>query len=373
MLKKLNYDEVYNRFKEKGLLLLDKEYISSATKMNCVDSYGYKYKIGNGSLMDGSYPEPFNKFNPYTLENVQHFLNKESNGSKLVTTKYEGSRMDLCITCEKCGKPFNRKWASVMQDKSFICDDCKENPQKYTLEQIKYLFKQQKLKVIDDKYYGNNIPLNCIDELGYKVKISYANLLFHKKPNRFSLKHNEDNYLYNINNYFNLNNINCTALRYSEKELIGNCFVSYCKCECGKIFKTTWSAIKNNQYRCKKCSSSMSKGEYRVKKFFEENNILYVSQKKFKDCKVIRKLPFDFYLPQYNCCIEVDGQQHYFPNKFSKEENEFESFEKRKRYDKIKDEYCKNNNIDLLRINYNDLRRKNNNYIDILSNKFIKK
>ena len=51
MLKKLNYDEVYNRFKEKGLLLLDKEYISSATKMNCVDSYGYKYKIGNGSLM----------------------------------------------------------------------------------------------------------------------------------------------------------------------------------------------------------------------------------------------------------------------------------------------------------------------------------
>src|SRR5574344_2240438 len=110
MLKKLSYDEVYNRFKEKGLLLIDKKYISSSTKMNCMDSYGYKYKIGNNSLTSGFYPEPFNKFNPYTLENVQHFLDKESNGSKLITTKYKDSRMDLYITCEKCGKSFKRKW-----------------------------------------------------------------------------------------------------------------------------------------------------------------------------------------------------------------------------------------------------------------------
>lgn len=372
MLKKLNYDEVYNRFKDKGLFLVDKKYVSSSKRMNCVDLYGYKYQISNNSLMNGSLPEPFNKFNPYTLENVQYFLDKESNGSKLLTIKYENSRMDLFITCEKCGNKFNRKWSTIMQNKSFICDGCKESPQKYTLEEIKKLFGNYKLKVTDNEYFGNNIPINCIDEYGYKVKISYANLLFNKKPNKFSIKFNKENYIYNINNYFKIKNINCLALNYSEN-MMNNYNIIYCKCECGKIFKTNWGAIKSEQYRCKKCSKCASRGEYKVKKFLEENNILYIPQKKFENCKVIRSLPFDFYLPNYNCCIEVDGQQHYFPSKFSANEDAIKSFEKRKYYDEIKTKFCKDNNIELLRIDYNNIRRKNNNYINILSNKFIKK
>lgn len=46
--------------------------------------------------------------------------------------------------------------------------------------------------------------------------------------------------------------------------------------------------------------------------------------------------------------------------------------QERKSHDEIKTKYCKNNNIDLLRISFNDIRRKNNNYKEILSNKFIK-
>ena len=70
--------------------------------------------------------------------------------------------MDLFITCEKCGNKFNRKWSTIMQNKSFICDGCKESPQKYTLEEIKKLFGNYKLKVTDNEYFGNNIPINCI-------------------------------------------------------------------------------------------------------------------------------------------------------------------------------------------------------------------
>ena len=42
MLKKLNYDEVYNRFKEKGLLFFDKEYLRRKNN-NYIDILSNKF------------------------------------------------------------------------------------------------------------------------------------------------------------------------------------------------------------------------------------------------------------------------------------------------------------------------------------------
>lgn len=33
----------------------------------------------------------------------------------------------------------------------------------------------------------------------------------------------------------------------------------------------------------------------------------FIIQHKFKNCRDIRPLPFDFYLPKLNTCIEYDG------------------------------------------------------------------
>ena len=43
----------------------------------------------------------------------------------------------------------------------------------------------------------------------------------------------------------------------------------------------------------------------------ETNNINYIREKRFKDCKNIKPLPFDFYLPEKNICIEYDGEHHF--------------------------------------------------------------
>jgi len=55
-------------------------------------------------------------------------------------------------------------------------------------------------------------------------------------------------------------------------------------------------------------------------------------------------LYFDFYLPDYNCCIEYDGEQHYSINKS----------ENAKINDFLKNAYCLKNNIPLLRIKFTD-------------------
>ena len=46
-------------------------------------------------------------------------------------------------------------------------------------------------------------------------------------------------------------------------------------------------------------------------KILEFLNIKYEEQKTFEGLKYIGKLRFDFYLPDYNLCIEFQGKQHY--------------------------------------------------------------
>jgi len=65
------------------------------------------------------------------------------------------------------------------------------------------------------------------------------------------------------------------------------------------------------------------------------------------DCRNKKELPFDFYLPDYNLCIEYDGIFHY-EDIFDKPYD----FKTGKKRDKIKTKYCKDNNINLLRIPY---------------------
>jgi len=92
-----------------------------------------------------------------------------------------------------------------------------------------------------------------------------------------------------------------------------------------------------------------SKGEKIIRNYLISNNIEYIGQKTFDDCKYKRKLPFDFYLPDYDMCIEYNGRQHY------EEVSVFggvDELDKQIVKDKIKKDYCKNNNIKLLSIKY---------------------
>lgn len=71
-------------------------------------------------------------------------------------------------------------------------------------------------------------------------------------------------------------------------------------------------------------------------------------------------LPFDFYIPEKNMCIEFNGIQHYEPSIFFGGE---ESYKKRKNNDKIKQKFCKKNKIILKIINYKDNIEKKLNKI----------
>ena len=73
----------------------------------------------------------------------------------------------------------------------------------------------------------------------------------------------------------------------------------------------------------------------------------------FQSCQRIKnhKFSFDFYLTQYNTCIEYDGISHFIANPYGGWRTE-QSVKDQQIKDMIKNEWCKNNNIHLIRIPY---------------------
>ena len=102
----------------------------------------------------------------------------------------------------------------------------------------------------------------------------------------------------------------------------------------------SWKTLPHNLLRGVKCPNcNKSNGENEITNWLTQNNIDYISQKRFKDCKDKRTLPFDFYIPSKNIVIEYDGKQHYKPIKFFGGEEQFEYITK---HDKIKTLYIIN-------------------------------
>lgn len=133
------------------------------------------------------------------------------------------------------------------------------------------------------------------------------------------------------------------------------------KClKCNKIFNPSFNQFKNRESGCPNCNQSH--GERKIQDYLTKNNIKFVPQYKIENCKNKRCLPFDFYLPEFNKLIEFDGKQHFKVNKFFGEK----AFEQTQIHDNIKTNYCNNNNIFLLRIDYTEIKN-----IDYWLDKFL--
>jgi len=104
---------------------------------------------------------------------------------------------------------------------------------------------------------------------------------------------------------------------------------------------------------CPVCSES--RGEKLVSLILQDLGIPFSRQAKFKDCtnlktgRYCRKLPFDFYLPTFNSVIEFDGIQHYREVGFWGGNKSLQTQQTR---DQIKNQYCKDKGIKMIRIPY---------------------
>ena len=354
---KINYEIAKKRFEEKGLKLLSKKYINNHHLMDCEDEQGYRFNISINELVRFTKTKMVYAKNKWSLYNINIYIKNEGISSNLLSTKYKGSKVPLSFRCN-CGKVFFKSWNDFYGKGHTFCNDCakKESSKKLDVAYIEREFLKHGYIVIDkNDYHGNNIPMECLTLDGYKIKKSYSNLYKDIKPNIFSYTYNKNNYVYNVNNYLALNSIDLACLKLLNYKCgeHGQYYIEV-KCSCGNIYKTTIDYIRRGSICCPLCSKYISSSERQIKDFLDRNEIKNMQQYKFAGCRYKRALPFDFYLPEYNTCIEFDGAYHYKKQPHVTEKQ----FEEQIIRDKIKDEFCKRNGIKLIRIPYFNFNRK---------------
>ena len=149
--------------------------------------------------------------------------------------------------------------------------------------------------------------------------------------------------LYNyIGLYYNYNETNQTFIELE------------CK-KCKVQFLQNLSNHKNGS-GCPTCSITNleSIGIKAIKNYLNNLKIDYIQEQTFDDCinpQTDYKLRFDIFIESLNLCIEFDGPQHFKAVALFGGEEELL---KTKFRDNIKNEYCKINNINLIRISYKD-------------------
>ena len=145
---------------------------------------------------------------------------------------------------------------------------------------------------------------------------------------------------------------NLTVLEMTDKRSKNGGSVMYkCKCDCGEELLVPSVELRAKRKSCCNiCNTSF--GEASIKNLLEENNIAYIQQYTFDDLygeDTKHKFRFDFYLPDYNIAIEYDGRQHFEAIDYFGGEKEFKKTQER---DRIKTNYCLDNNITIIRIPY---------------------
>lgn len=123
-----------------------------------------------------------------------------------------------------------------------------------------------------------------------------------------------------------------------------------CHCNCGNRISVSTGDLRSGNTQSCGCSK-LSHGEMKIKSLLEEYNIPFEQEKSFPECvnpSTNRLLRFDFFVNnQY--LIEFDGKQHY------EQSPNWEPLEDIQRRDRIKDAWCKEHNITLIRIPYTKL------------------
>ena len=224
-------------------------------------------------------------------------------------------------------------------------------PRNFSKEQIGQL-KPLYIDETKPRGRGKNIYWVCRCSCGEQISVNSCNLADGIRNNR---------------------NMSCGKCHAQRKDLTGETYgklkvlevdISYdsnadnhwktkwiCQCECGNII----SVFRDNLVRLHTTSCgcvNRSIGEENIENLLKENNITYAREYSFEDLVSKKRLRFDFAVfrdNQLSHLIEFDGRQH---NNDYTPWGSKETLQERQERDNLKNKYCQDKNIKLIRIPY---------------------
>ena len=347
-------EEIRNLFQQRGYILLSQEYHSNKQYL-IFEKDGYKYyNTYNGFIKTDNFKKWSDK-NPYSVENMNLYFERNQIPCRVISQTYNYKRMTF--QC-KCGNTYEANFGNVLKSQT-QCPKCGRNNAALLHRKDETFFQTlEKLGLeLLEEYKGLKKSHYFKTKEGFIIKVVPWNLL----------RRDEKQYVYyDIRNEYSLDNMklylekNHPGITLISDKYVGAKETYEFQCSCGERFNSIWQwFVRGVGTKCQKCTKKMSSLELKTKEWLEENNIDYIAQKTFDGCRDINLLKFDFFLTEYNAVIEVDGEQHYRPVAFGgKNHIAIEEFNNNKKHDFIKNEYCKKNNIKMLRLPYFDFDEK---------------
>lgn len=297
----------------------------------------------------------------YSYLNVKDFIEKNTD-FKLLDTEYINCKNKLKLQC-KCGNKHELNFDVIKNLGQSCCPECSannkiENKRRKSFLKIKKFVEENSDSILLEKEYKNNrtkMKFKC--KCGNEFITTYGHF---KGQNKRECNDCGDLRRTGKFKPYTIEKVR-DIIKSKECELLSNNYIKNnqkldIKCKCGEKFVTDLATFKGkNKIRCDKCTKKQSSYSRLVEDFLIKNNIVFIKEYRFKNCRNILPLPFDFYLPKLKVCIEVDGELHYEPSRFKSSE---ENFAKTLFRDSIKSDFCKKNNIKLIRIPYYEIKNK---------------
>lgn len=245
--------------------------------------------------------------------------------------------------CNKCATESIKNHISKTNE-WFVTELCKNNPTITPLEEYINMYTKIKVKCNNcgKEYYAKpNDLINghaCKDCSIIKISISKQ-----KSHDVFIQQFNDNN------PFANSITILSKYVKSSQK--------IKCRCNvCGYEWETYPNTLvgatitkSRSGTGCPICRNSH--GEQIIYNYLVQNNYNVIRQKEFEGLLGLGGFPltYDFFLPDYNILIEVNGIQHYKQIEFFGGK---EKFNKQKEHDYRKQKYAKNHGYDLIEIKY---------------------
>lgn len=359
-----NYIEVESKSE---CILLSEEHVykNNTTKLLIECKCGTEYKRDFTTFKDkGSHlckkcsSKKRAKKQSFTYDYVKNYIEKESeSGCKLLSKEYLGANEEILVLCA-CNEEYKTTFSKFKNAKRQSCLDC-AGVSKWSLEKVrKFVNENSTCELVSDFFVSvvDEMEFRCICDTVYKTsfrKFRDRNQRQCPKCGREKTARKQSNSIEEVRSFIKQN----TFLELLSDTYINRRTPIRVRCSCSREFETTYSKIHgNNNLRCEDCMPKMSGIEYQTYDFLVGANIPFKQEYRIDDCRHIHTLPFDFAVfesedyKNLKFLIELQGRQHYVPVQFNgkSEEDAKKSLELCQLRDKIKLEYCKDNNIPLL-------------------------
>lgn len=351
MAKRLKYEDIKQAFEKEGYVLLEEKYLGSNVKMRYICSQGHNHEMCWDNFKQGKRcPDcqrvKNSKSRKKDFNIIEHSFEQE--GYTLITKEeeYKNASTKLYYICQK-GHKHSITWNSFNNGNR--CPECAKENTRLKLKLDFSIIKQEIEKEgyillsTDEDYINNTSKLKMICPEGHKCEIRWSNFQQGKRCRECAIKDKAKKQRIDFNIIQKAFEKEGYILLSKEEEYKNKDSKLLYLCDKGHKNITNWSNF-NSGCRCPKCNSP--KGERKIIKYLESNNISFIHDKNIWNENDLRP---DFYLPSYNLVIEFDGIQHFEPVEHFGGEKNFQITQKR---DRDKNEYCKKNNINILRIPY---------------------